>query len=221
MVLASLTYAVAALRMSTPRRARAAAQRGRVARVRDVICTDKTGTLTEASLSVVERCPRPAWRRPSSRSRSASYAASSPARNGTLEAIAASYPASRRRSKAEVPFSSRRRWSGAAAGRAHAIVLGAPELFAARAARRARGGRAAQPGGACSPSRAARRLEGGESPRLPRELRRSASWCSPSGCGPRRARPSSTSAPRASSSRFCPATRRQRSRRSQRTPASR
>ena len=89
-LLASLTYAVSALRM---------AQRGALAQqlnaveslaAVDVVCLDKTGTLTEPRLRLVELVGdgRPALDR---------YAASAPGQNATLTAIAEAFPQPRRR----------------------------------------------------------------------------------------------------------------------------
>jgi magnesium-transporting ATPase (P-type) len=79
----------------------------------------------------------------------ATYAASAPARNATVEAILAASLAdvAGRRVVAQVPFSSRRRWSALDLGDVR-LVLGAPEWFAgadaalaARARQEAGGGR--------------------------------------------------------------------------------
>jgi len=94
----------------------------------EVVCTDKTGTLTESTLRVVGVVP-------SERSSEAElgralgrYAASSAVRNGTIEALAAAYPASEEPSSASIPFSSRWKWSALRLDDA-GYVLGAPELF--------------------------------------------------------------------------------------------
>jgi magnesium-transporting ATPase (P-type) len=128
MVLASLTYAVAALRMS--RRGALAQQLNAIESLAavDVLCTDKTGTLTEAALRVVDAVPEPGTQADELTGALGVYAASSPARNGTLEAIAAEFPGEPVSIEGEVPFSSGRRWSALAlAGRTY--VLGAPELL--------------------------------------------------------------------------------------------
>ncbi len=139
-LLASLTYAVAALRMA---RLGALAQQlnatESLASV-DVVCLDKTGTLTQPRLRVVELVG------PGSLAQELGmYAAAAGTRNGTLEAIAAAYPAARVAAEDELPFSSRRRFGGQ---RLHGVgyVLGAPEHFslgelAADAARGAADGR--------------------------------------------------------------------------------
>ena len=127
MVLASLTYAVAALRMS--RRGALAQQLNAIESLAsaDIICTDKTGTLTESALRIVAAVPAPGVADEELARTLATYGASSPARNGTLEAISAHFPGEAAAIEAEVPFSSGRRWS-ALQFDGRAVVLGAPEL---------------------------------------------------------------------------------------------
>jgi cation-transporting P-type ATPase E len=128
MVLASLTYAVAALRMS--RRGALAQQLNAIESLAaaDVICTDKTGTLTEAALRVVAAVPSPGTTEAELAVELGTYAGSSPTRNATLEAVAEEFHAEPVAVEAEVPFSSGRRWSALTlAGRTY--VLGAPELL--------------------------------------------------------------------------------------------
>lgn len=128
-VLMSLTFAVAALRMA---RRGALAQRlnaiESLASV-DVICFDKTGTLTEPGLRVVELIAAPGSEPAQQERLLARFAASSSSANATLQAIATAYPGSPEPASAEVPFSSRLRWSGVQFADG-AFVLGAPELFA-------------------------------------------------------------------------------------------
>jgi P-type E1-E2 ATPase len=122
-LLASLTYAVAALRMA--RRGALAQQLnaiGSLASV-DIVCLDKTGTLTEPALCVAGFVGPPELAEELGR-----YAASSTARNATLEAIAAAYPAAAAPVDEQLPFSSRRRF-GAQRIRGIGYVLGAPEHF--------------------------------------------------------------------------------------------
>ncbi len=111
MVLVSLTYAAAAVRMS--RRGVLAQQLNAIESLAsvDTICVDKTGTLTEATLRVVELLPAPGVDEQAVSTALATLAASASARNLTLEAIASAYPAEPQTAVAEVPFSSRRRWS--------------------------------------------------------------------------------------------------------------
>jgi cation-transporting P-type ATPase E len=97
----------------------------------DVVCTDKTGTLTEPTLRVVGLVPADGVDKGTLARAMASYGASAPSRNQTLEAIAAARLAApeRRRIVGQVPFSSRRRWSALDFGDMR-LVLGAPERFA-------------------------------------------------------------------------------------------
>jgi len=125
MVLVSLTYAAAAVRMS--RRGVLAQQLNAIESLAsvDTICVDKTGTLTEASLRVVELLPAPGVAVDDADAALALLAASASARNLTLQAIADAYPGDPEPVLGEVPFSSRRRWSAiqVAAG---SFYLGAP-----------------------------------------------------------------------------------------------
>jgi cation-transporting ATPase E len=144
-VLISLTYAAAAVRMS--RRGVLAQQLNAIESLAsvDTLCIDKTGTLTEAALRVVELLPARGEREEDVRRALAELAASASARNATLEAIANSYPAQARRLVGEIPFSSRRRFSAAAFADG-TFYLGAPERLplgelAGVAAERQRAGR--------------------------------------------------------------------------------
>jgi magnesium-transporting ATPase (P-type) len=98
----------------------------------DVLCTDKTGTLTEPTLRVVELVPAAGVDKELLGGSLALYAASASSRNSTLQAIADAELAKVEpgRVVAQVPFSSRTRWSALDLGRER-LVLGAPELFAA------------------------------------------------------------------------------------------
>jgi cation-transporting ATPase E len=128
-LLTSLAFAIAAVRLA---RARVlvqelAAVEG-LARV-DVLCIDKTGTLTEGVLAVdrVERLgeaidPAPVL---------AALAASDPAPNATMRAIGTEFPAGPEGWAVGdlVPFSSARGWSAAAFGANGSWVLGAPDAL--------------------------------------------------------------------------------------------
>ncbi len=122
-LLASLTYAVAALRMA--RRGALAQQLNAIESLAsvDVVCLDKTGTLTEAGLRVVGVAGPESLGEDLGR-----YAASASVRNATLEAIAAAYPAEPAAVEEQIPFSSRRRFGGERIGGV-GYVLGAPEHF--------------------------------------------------------------------------------------------
>ena len=122
-LLASLTYAVAALRMA--RRGALAQQLNAIESLAsvDVVCLDKTGTLTEPSLRVVGVAGAE-----SLGEQLGPFAASSAVRNATIAAIADAYPAAPAPVDEQIPFSSRDRFSAqriAGVG----YVLGAPEHF--------------------------------------------------------------------------------------------
>lgn len=126
MVLVSLTYAVAAVRMS--RRGVLAQQLNAIESLAsvDTICIDKTGTLTEKTLRVVGSSPTlEQGERPLSDALRA-LAASASSRNITLQAIADAYPGEPSASSAEVPFTSRRRWSAVQLP-GKSLYLGAPD----------------------------------------------------------------------------------------------
>ena len=145
MVLVSLTYAAAALRMA--RRGVLAQQLNAIESLAsvDTICIDKTGTLTDAALHVVEAWPAPGITEDHLRVMLGEFAASAAARNSTLEAIANACPAEPQPVLGEVPFSSPRRWS-AMSFSSGSLYLGAPGrlplgLLAATAEARQRDGR--------------------------------------------------------------------------------
>jgi cation-transporting ATPase E len=99
----------------------------------DIVCTDKTGTLTEPKLRVVGLVSAYGTDKRDLARELATYASSSPSRNLTLEAIADAALANvvPRAVDGQVPFSSRRRWSALDLG-GDRLVLGAPERFADR-----------------------------------------------------------------------------------------
>ncbi len=127
-LLVSLTYAVAALRMT--RRGALAQQLNAIESLAsvDVICLDKTGTLTEAALRVVDHVPADGIDREFLARSLRRYGASQPSRNSTLDAIADAFPGEPEEPSGHVPFSSSRRWSGVRVG-ALGLILGAPEHF--------------------------------------------------------------------------------------------
>lgn len=127
-LLTGLTYAVATMRMA--RRGALSQQLNAIESLAstDVICLDKTGTLTEEGLRVVEAVPADGVGEEELHDALARFAASSPGGSTTLDAIAAWAPGTAERVTDVVPFSSRRRWSGARM-RGRAYVLGAPEHF--------------------------------------------------------------------------------------------
>ncbi len=128
-LLTGVTYAVASLRMA--RRGALSQQLNAIESLAsaDVVCLDKTGTLTEESLRLVDLLPAGRTSRDSLAAALADYAAASPTRNLTIEALLAALPdAEVGEPEAVVPFSSRTRWSGVQID-GRTLVLGAPELF--------------------------------------------------------------------------------------------
>src|ERR671915_364880 len=124
-LLTSITFAVAALQM---------AQRGALAQQLnaieslasvDVLCLDKTGTLTELGLRVVEVVPAAGVPEEETRRALGRFAASSPAPNATLAAIQRELPADLGRADGHVPFSSRWRRRGSGASSRHSATRGA------------------------------------------------------------------------------------------------
>jgi magnesium-transporting ATPase (P-type) len=111
----------------------------------DVICLDKTGTLTEPELRVVDAVPAPGVEEERLADALGAIAATANVRNTTLRAIGERFQDVARQPDGEVPFSSRRRWSALRLDGV-TFVLGAPELLplgelAERVADEARSGR--------------------------------------------------------------------------------
>ena len=129
-LLSSLTYAAAAMRMT---RLGALSQQlnaiESLASV-DTVCLDKTGTLTDGSLELIEIVPAPGVPESAARQILARVAAAGSVRSGTSDAISASLGGSPEETLAEVPFASRWKWSGAAF-HDEVLVLGAPEALGA------------------------------------------------------------------------------------------
>ncbi|MBS1895568.1 MAG: HAD-IC family P-type ATPase [Actinobacteria bacterium] len=131
-LLVSLTAAVTAAKMA--RKGILAQQLNAIESLASVsvMCTDKTGTLTEASLRVVEVIPAEGVEEADLASAFGTYAASAPTRNSTLEAIFAAGlgDGAAEKPTAVIPFSSRRRWSALEID-GRRLVLGAPEALLA------------------------------------------------------------------------------------------
>lgn len=98
----------------------------------NVLCLDKTGTLTSNRLKVVDIKPL-GINHQTLRQSAGDFAASSSSRNKTSDAIATAFPGTRRRVVGEVSFSSARKWSSLAFDDDHGrglYVLGAPDVLA-------------------------------------------------------------------------------------------
>ena len=132
-LLVSLTAAVSATKIA--RRGVLAQQLNAIESLASVsmLCTDKTGTLTEASLRVVQTTPAAGVSDDDLVRTLARYAASAPRRNGTLEAVhvAALAEVAAEPVTAQVPFSSRHRWSALELDGTDRFVFGAPEALLA------------------------------------------------------------------------------------------
>ncbi len=127
-LLTSLAFAVAALRMA--RRGALVQQLNALESLAsvDLVCTDKTGTLTEPEPQVLEAVAAPGVMKDELEKALGRYGASAASHTSTLDAIHTAFEAAPEHPGAEVPFSSSRRWSALAIG-ADRYVLGAPELF--------------------------------------------------------------------------------------------
>ena len=96
----------------------------------DMVCLDKTGTLTEGTMTVAEVEPLSAA--PVADVLGA-LAAADPAPNASMRAVAAAFaPPDGWEADAVVPFSPARKWSGASFGQQGVWVLGAPEVLLER-----------------------------------------------------------------------------------------
>lgn len=131
-LLMSVTFAVAAVKMA--KRATLIQQMSATESLAsvDTICVDKTGTLTDGDLSVVEVIPAEAGGMSLAARELGRYAASSGDQNLTLKAIADEFPGDEERVVGEVAFSSEWKWSALTfdgGGAPHSLVLGAPDLM--------------------------------------------------------------------------------------------
>src|ERR671937_2512185 len=100
----------------------------------DTVCVDKTGTLTDGTLSLVSVEVADETQPKVAHEALARFANSAGERNRTLETIAERFPGRAARVVAEVPFSSAWKWSGLTLdGRGtpeRSYVLGAPDVLA-------------------------------------------------------------------------------------------
>jgi cation-transporting ATPase E len=95
----------------------------------DVVCTDKTGTLTEPDLQVAEVVPLAGVDRAGVEAVLGGMAAADPEPNASGRALAERYPGPGWTPRWRTAFSSARRWSGAGFGADGDWVLGAPNVL--------------------------------------------------------------------------------------------
>jgi magnesium-transporting ATPase (P-type) len=101
----------------------------------DVLCCDKTGTITDGSIALDEVLPASESETDALRQALGALASAATGRNATLEAIAAACPPPEGegwKAVVNVAFSSARKWSGATFDGQGTWVLGAPEIVLAR-----------------------------------------------------------------------------------------
>ncbi len=96
----------------------------------DVVCADKTGTLTENGMRLAEVRPFGEHGEDALRRALGALGAADPRPNASLAAVAEAAPIRAGRSRATVPFSSARKWSGASFGDEQGHwLLGAPDVL--------------------------------------------------------------------------------------------
>ena len=116
-LLTSLAFTMGAMRLARRRVLvqELAAIEG-LARV-DVLCVDKTGTLTQPGMRVMETQVLPGWTEARIAEAVAALVASDDAHNGTMQALAERFKdAPQWTVQSRVPFSSARKWSGISFG---------------------------------------------------------------------------------------------------------
>jgi cation-transporting P-type ATPase E len=129
-LLTSLTFAVAAVRLSSRGMLVQAFNAVESLANVDTVCLDKTGTLTDGTLALHGVFPAGSATADDAKGRVGEFAASITSRNDTVDAIAAALPATARPVTSEVPFSSRWKWSACRLeGDDATLVLGAPDVL--------------------------------------------------------------------------------------------
>jgi len=133
-LLMSVTLAVAAVRLAKQNTLVQQMAATEALAAVDTICVDKTGTLTDGELELVEVVPANGAEAAGAERALARFAASAGERNSTLQVIADQYRAAPERPVAEVPFSSAWKWSGLtlngdSGGRTSSYVMGAPDIL--------------------------------------------------------------------------------------------
>jgi len=127
-LLMSVTFAVAAVRLARKNTLVQQMSATESLAAVDTICIDKTGTLTDGELRLIDLEVAEGIDETTAQAALGRFAASVGERNRTLEAIAERFPGRADRVSAEVPFSSEWKWSGITLG-ATTYVLGAPDVL--------------------------------------------------------------------------------------------
>ena len=135
-LLMSVTLAVAAVRLAKQNTLVQQMAATEALAAVDTICVDKTGTLTDGELELVEVVPAHGDDIASAERALGRFAASAGERNKTLQVIAERFRAQAERPVDEVPFSSAWKWSGLTlnggpGGSTASYVLGAPDILIA------------------------------------------------------------------------------------------
>ena len=128
MLLMSVTFAVAAVRLAGRDTLVQQISATESLAAVDTICVDKTGTLTDGKLKLLGIEIAESVEQETAEKALGRFASSAGERNRTLESIAASFPVEAGRVSGEVPFSSVWKWSGLRFG-ATSYVLGAPDIL--------------------------------------------------------------------------------------------
>jgi cation-transporting ATPase E len=111
-LLMSVTFAVAAVRLARKDTLVQQMSATESLAAVDTICVDKTGTLTDGELRLLGVEVADGGDPEEAKAALGRFAVSSGERNRTLETVAAAFPAQPARVSAEVPFSSKWKWSG-------------------------------------------------------------------------------------------------------------
>jgi len=135
-LLMSVTLAVAAVRLAKQNTLVQQMAATEALAAVDTICVDKTGTLTDGELELVEVVPAHGDDIAGAERALGRFAASAGERNKTLQVIAERFRARAERPVDEVPFSSAWKWSGLTlnggpGGSTASYVLGAPDILIA------------------------------------------------------------------------------------------
>jgi len=130
-VMVAVTYALAAMRMTGKgvliQRTNAVESMSHL----DIICMDKTGTLTTNKLEVAEFAPATSITEQRLKELLGIYAASTPATNHTIDALHTACVGEAREIAHEIPFASERKWSALSFGGDldGSYILGASEML--------------------------------------------------------------------------------------------